>query len=164
MFKMTGYNRDLSLAIIKQHEKDSKLSQNKKYATVALCNCTVTNCFREKVIELVMNRWFDYFILFIILLNCVSLSLDSNNPDDKDKLLMKIINIGDYVFLGIFTLEMVLKIIAMGLVMRPYSYLRDPWNIVSFVLGLTLHSSIASSSFLDGFLYSFLNQECQRSE
>jgi hypothetical protein len=91
----------------------------------------VTNCFREKVIELVMNRWFDYFILFVILLNCVSLSLDSNSPADKDKLLTKVINIGDYVFLGIFTLEMVLKIIAMGLVMRPYSYLRDPWNIVS---------------------------------
>ena len=31
-FKMTGYNRDLSLAIIKQHEKDSKFSQNKDEA------------------------------------------------------------------------------------------------------------------------------------
>ena len=37
----------------------------------------------------------------------------------------------DYIFLTIFSIEMVLKIIAMGFVMRPHSYLRDPWNIVS---------------------------------
>ena len=98
---------------------------------MALCNCTVTNCFREKVIDLVINKWFDYFILVVILLNCVCLSLDSSNPDDKDTLLQRIINIFDYVFLGIFTMEMILRVIAMGFVMRPYSYLRDAWNIVS---------------------------------
>lgn len=98
---------------------------------MALCNCTVTNCFREKIIELVINKWFDYFILFVILLNCVGLSLDPNNPNDKDSKLSRIIRISDFVFLGIFTLEMILKIIAMGLVMRPYSYLRDAWNVVS---------------------------------
>jgi len=84
---------------------------------VALCNCTVTNCFREKVIDLVINKWFDYFILVVILLNCVCLSLDSSNPDDKDTLLQRIINIFDYVFLGIFTMEMILRVIAMGFVM-----------------------------------------------
>jgi hypothetical protein len=99
---------------------------------VALCNCTVTNCFREKVIDLVISKWFDYFILVVILLNCVCLSLDSSNPDDKDTLLQRIINIFDYVFLGIFTMEMILRVIAMGFVMRPYSYLRDAWNIVSY--------------------------------
>ena len=111
-----------------------------------------------------MNRWFANFILFVILLNCVSLSLGSNKPEDKEKLLLKIINISDYVFLGIFTLEMVLKIIAMGLVMRPYSYLRDPWNIVSSFLRLTLNSSTASSSSSDGFPSSSPNQEFLLSE
>jgi hypothetical protein len=128
---MAGFNRQLSLSIIKQVKSESQLQQNKKYATVSLCNCTVTNCFREKIIEIVINKWFDYFILFVILLNCVGLSLDSNEPEFKKTKLARVINIADYVFLGIFTLEMVLKIIAMGLVMRPYSYLRDAWNIVS---------------------------------
>ena len=142
---MAGFNRQLSLSIIKQVENESQLQQNKKYATVALCNCTVTNCFREKIIELVINKWFDYFILFVILLNCVGLSLDSNDPKDADSKLSRIIHLSDYVFLGIFTLEMILKIIAMGLVMRPYSYLRDAWNVVSLTLSinLKLFSSIA---------------------
>jgi hypothetical protein len=69
------------------------------------------------VIDLVINKWFDYFILVVILLNCVCLSLDSSNPDDKDTLLQRIINIFDYVFLGIFTMEMILRVIAMGFVM-----------------------------------------------
>ena len=43
----------------------------------------------------------------------------------------------DYIFLTIFSIEMLLKIIAMGFVMKPHSYLRDPWNIVSFRIILT---------------------------
>ena len=37
----------------------------------------------------------------------------------------------DFIFLAIFSVEMVLKIIALGFVLLPYTYLRDPWNIVS---------------------------------
>jgi len=43
------------------------------------------------------------------------------------------------MFLGIYTIEMVLKIIALGFFMRPFSYLRESWNILDFcvvVLGL----------------------------
>lgn len=42
-----------------------------------------------------------------------------------------IIEVLDLAFLIIFSIEMVLKIIAMGFVMEAHSYLRDPWNIVS---------------------------------
>ena len=42
-----------------------------------------------------------------------------------------IIEVLDLVFLIVFSIEMVLKIIAMGFVMEAHSYLRDPWNIVS---------------------------------
>lgn len=40
---------------------------------------TVTNPFREKVIRLVLNPWFDRFILCIIAANCVLLAM--NEPD-----------------------------------------------------------------------------------
>jgi hypothetical protein len=33
--------------------------------------------------------------------------------------------------LVIFSVETILKIIAMGFVSKPYSYLRDSWNVVS---------------------------------
>ena len=38
----------------------------------------------------------------------------------------------DMIFLILYTIEMVMKIIAMGFVTRPYSYLRDSWNILDF--------------------------------
>jgi hypothetical protein len=40
----------------------------------------------------------------------------------------------DLAFLVVYTLEGILKVIAMGFVMRSNSYLRDSWNIVSSVL------------------------------
>ena len=38
------------------------------------------------------------------------------------------------IFLVIYTMEMVFKIIAMGFVMRAHSYLRDSWNILDFLV------------------------------
>ena len=40
----------------------------------------------------------------------------------------------DFIFLNIYTFEMILKIIAMGFFMRPHSYLRDSWNILDFTV------------------------------
>jgi hypothetical protein len=39
----------------------------------------------------------------------------------------------DFAFLIIYTVEGVLKVIAMGFFMRSNSYLRDPWNLVSYI-------------------------------
>ena len=41
----------------------------------------------------------------------------------------------DYFFVGAFTLEMVLKILAHGLIVpHPTAYLRDPWNVLDGVI------------------------------
>jgi len=40
----------------------------------------------------------------------------------------------EYVFLVIFTLECIIKIIAYGFVLHPYSYLRSGWNFLDFVI------------------------------
>ena len=37
-------------------------------------------------------------------------------------------------FMGIFTVEMVTKIVAMGFVLHPDSYLRNAWNIMDFIV------------------------------
>lgn len=99
----------------------------KNYATVAMCCLSVTNPFRSAIIQLVViNPYFDYFILCIILLNCVSLALtkEVDFVTDNESII-------DNVFLIIYTMEMVLKIIAMGFVCRQHSYLRAPENLVS---------------------------------
>ena len=75
------------------------------------------------------NPWFDRFILLIILLNTLFLALDQEvdivtNYDDKI----------DLTFLIIYTVEMVLKIIALGFFMQNNSYMRDAWNILDFTV------------------------------
>ena len=79
-------------------------------------------------------------------MNCLFLAMDkgvdfvTNNSDTID-----------LVFLCIYTTEMVLKIIAMGFVMREYSYLREGWNIMDFfVVVLGWVSIIVSSDSISG--------------
>jgi hypothetical protein len=49
----------------------------KNYATVSLCCLSVTNPFRNKIIQITLvNPWFDRFILLVIVVNCVFLALD----------------------------------------------------------------------------------------
>jgi len=102
-------------------------TQQKNYATVSLCCLSVTNPFRNKIIQIVaINPWFDRLILVVIIVNCFFLAMD-NEVDFISKNSESI----DIIFLIIYTLEMMLKIVAMGFFMRAHSYLRDAWNIVS---------------------------------
>lgn len=39
-----------------------------------------------------------------------------------------------YIFLAIYTVEMVIKIIAKGFALHKYTYLRNPWNWLDFVV------------------------------
>lgn len=104
--------------------------QQKNYATVSLCCLSVTNPFRNKIIQLVaVNPWFDRFILFVIMVNCIFLALDK----EIDSITKNNVTI-DFIFLIIYTMEMILKIIAMGFFMRAHSYLRDSWNILDFMV------------------------------
>ena len=98
----------------------------------------MTHPLREKAIKIVVNPWFDRFILFVIFANSIALAIDDPNEAERNQIFVNL----DYIFLAVFSIEMVLKIIAMGFVMRPYSYLRDAWNIVSCtVASLTLSYS-----------------------
>ena len=40
----------------------------------------------------------------------------------------------EYVFLVIFTIESVIKIVAYGFVLHPYAYLRSGWNLLDFTI------------------------------
>jgi len=102
--------------------------QQKNYATVSLCCLSVTNPFRNKIIQICcVNPWFDRTVLLVIMVNCVFLALDK-----EVEMITKNMDLIDFVFLNIYTLEMIFKIIAMGFFMRAHSYLRDSWNILDF--------------------------------
>lgn len=40
----------------------------------------------------------------------------------------------EYAFLAVFTLEMMIKIVAYGFVLDQGSYLRVPWNVLDFTI------------------------------
>ena len=110
-----------------EDDEEPDAEAQKNYATVSLCCLSVTNPFRNKIIQIVsVNPLFDRFILFVIVVNCAFLALDK----EVDAVTNNIETI-DFVFLLIYTWEMTMKIIAMGFFMREHSYLRDSWNIVS---------------------------------
>lgn len=39
-----------------------------------------------------------------------------------------------YVFIGIYILEAVIKILARGFIVDEFSFLRDPWNWLDFIV------------------------------
>lgn len=80
--------------------------------------CKVTNPIRQLIIKIALHPVFDKFILLAITANCITIAIDHKTETDWA-------TICEIVFLSIFTVEMLLKVIAMGLVMQPFSYLRD---------------------------------------
>uniref|UniRef100_A0A665XDI7 Sodium channel protein n=1 Tax=Echeneis naucrates TaxID=173247 RepID=A0A665XDI7_ECHNA len=59
------------------------------------------------------------FIMFTILTNCFFMAMSDPAP---------------YTFTGIYTFESVIKILARGFCLLPFTFLRDPWNWLDFTV------------------------------
>ena len=90
-----------------------------------------TNKFRIFCMKLITNKWFDRFILIIILLSTARLIVDTFL---KGFTWVLIFDIVDAIFNIIFLLEAIFKIIAMGIVLDEGSYLRDNWNKIDIII------------------------------
>jgi hypothetical protein len=70
----------------------------------------------------------------IILFNTITLSMfdysDRNSKGQNNKL----IDIFSMCFSIVYTIEAILRIIALGFVVHKKSYLRDPWNLIDFIV------------------------------
>ncbi|KAL5266763.1 hypothetical protein ACHWQZ_G003966 [Mnemiopsis leidyi] len=93
-----------------------------------------TNPLRRFCHWIVNLRHFDNFILFIILLSCIMQMLQ--NPKDLESDNNRFIEYLEYGVTVIFCLEMILRVIDLGFVIHPGSYLRDPWNVLDAVVVL----------------------------
>jgi len=76
---------------------------------------------------------FEMFILAIIFISCIKLILDTYIPRGATTL-SDISIIFDYIFLAIFVIEAMAKIIGSGFVLDKNSYLRDGWNVLDFII------------------------------
>ena len=90
-----------------------------------------TNKFRIFCMKLITHKWFDRFILIIILLSTVRLIVDTFLKGFTWVLLFDIV---DAIFNIIFLLEAFFKIVAMGVALDEGSYLRDNWNKIDIVI------------------------------
>jgi len=72
--------------------------------------------------------------MIVILLNSVMLAMTDYSDRDNQGKLNQVINDADYVFTGIFIVEMLVKIMAMGLIFHKNAYLRDYWNWLDFIV------------------------------
>ncbi|KAH9505340.1 hypothetical protein Btru_058406 [Bulinus truncatus] len=87
-----------------------------------------TNPIRRFCHFVVNLRYFDLFIMIVICASSVALAAE--DPVYEESYKNKILNYFDYVFTGVFTIELVLKAIDLGIILHPGSYIRDLWNIL----------------------------------
>ena len=105
--------------------------------------------------KLVESKWFQNIILILIIISTVTLALETPLDDPKgDKI--RILGYIDFFMTVAFTFEAVVKIIAAGfLFCGSPSYIRDPWNILDFLIVLAaLLGAIAGSAIEISFIKS----------
>ncbi|CAH1378096.1 unnamed protein product [Tenebrio molitor] len=110
------------------------------------------NPIRKLCIDVVEWKPFEYLILLTIFANCVALAVYTPFPNSDSNVTNGILERIEYIFLVIFTVECIMKIIAYGFLMHQGAYLRNGWNLLDFtivVIGMisTALSTLTRDSF-----------------
>ncbi|XP_035282337.1 voltage-dependent L-type calcium channel subunit alpha-1C isoform X6 [Anguilla anguilla] len=109
---------------------------------------THTNKFRVLCHKIVNHNIFTNLILFFILLS--SISLAAEDPVKNDSFRNQILGYADYVFTGLFTIEIILKMTAYGAFLHKGSFCRNYFNILDLVVvSVSLISSGIQSSAIN---------------
>ncbi|KAL7391742.1 hypothetical protein ABVT39_013973 [Epinephelus coioides] len=91
-----------------------------------------TNPVRRLCHYIVSLRYFEMSILVVIAMSSIALAAEdpvwTNAPRNN------VLKYLDYAFTGVFTFEMVIKMVDLGLLLHPGSYFRDLWNILDFIV------------------------------
>lgn len=128
--------------------KRQKKSGNAVRPRRALLCLSLGNPIRSAAINLVEWKPFDVMILITIFANCAALAAYEPLPEKDSSEVNEGLEIAEYVFLAVFTLEAVLKIIAYGFLFHPGAYLRNGWNILDFVIVVVGLATILVKAFL----------------
>ncbi|XP_019623868.1 PREDICTED: voltage-dependent L-type calcium channel subunit alpha-1D-like isoform X5 [Branchiostoma belcheri] len=110
------------------------------------------NPIRRACMYIVEWKPFEYFILLAIFANCVALAVYVPYPEKDSNEANQQLETVEYLFLVIFTLEAVFKIIAYGLIAHNGAYLRNFWNILDFTIVIIGIVSIVLETYkFEGF-------------
>jgi hypothetical protein len=134
----------------------------------------VDNPLRSWCMDTCRQKWFGHASTFVIFVNCIFLCLadplsgdcsesqatfdalgnpasgkfcppDAPTPGMLPSSRNYLIQSSDIVFTVLFTIEMVIKVIAMGFVWQKNSYFRDSWNKLDFVVVVAGYISLLPS-------------------
>ncbi|OXB84277.1 UNVERIFIED_CONTAM: hypothetical protein H355_007160 [Colinus virginianus] len=99
---------------------------------------STTNPVRRACHYIVNLRYFEMCILLVIAASSIALAAEdpvlTNSDRNKRLEARQVLRYFDYVFTGVFTFEMVIKMIDQGLILQDGSYFRDLWNILDFIV------------------------------
>ncbi|KAG5673890.1 hypothetical protein PVAND_003895 [Polypedilum vanderplanki] len=93
-------------------------------ATNALWLLDPFNPIRRVAIYILVHPLFSLFIITTILTNCILMIMPSS----------PLIESTEVIFTGIYTFESGVKVMARGFILQPFTYLRDAWNWLDFIV------------------------------
>lgn len=96
--------------------------------------------------RVVFHKWFDRAGLLAIVYSSVCLALD-NPRNDPDSSLTSFLRVNDIIICVLFSVECVLKVIAVG----PVGFSKSSWNVLDVVVVIISIMSVAMSSALRSF-------------
>ncbi|KAM9210658.1 voltage-dependent T-type calcium channel subunit alpha-1H [Dugong dugon] len=93
------------------------------------------NRFRVVCQKVIAHKMFDHVVLVFIFLNCITIALE--RPDiDPGSTERVFLSVSNYIFTAIFVVEMMVKVVALGLVSGEHAYLQSSWNVLDGLLVL----------------------------
>uniref|UniRef100_A0A8C0GVI7 Voltage-dependent P/Q-type calcium channel subunit alpha n=1 Tax=Chelonoidis abingdonii TaxID=106734 RepID=A0A8C0GVI7_CHEAB len=119
----------------KKEEEDGEQEENGPKPMVPYSSMFIlstTNPFRRLCHYIVNLRYFEMCILIVIAMS--SIALAAEDPVQPNATRNNVLRYFDYVFTGVFTFEMVIKMVDLGLVLHQGAYFRDLWNILDFIV------------------------------
>ncbi|XP_077390702.1 voltage-dependent R-type calcium channel subunit alpha-1E isoform X2 [Festucalex cinctus] len=141
--EMPDMEASLELSTITVNSKDPEASKSEEAEDIKAVN-TVTpdsmfifkpdNPVRRACHYVVNLRYFEMSILLVIAASSIALAAEDPVAATSDW--NKVLRYFDYVFTGVFTFEMIIKMIDQGLILHDGSYFRDLWNILDFIVVL----------------------------
>uniref|UniRef100_A0A8C6TWL1 Voltage-dependent P/Q-type calcium channel subunit alpha-1A n=1 Tax=Neogobius melanostomus TaxID=47308 RepID=A0A8C6TWL1_9GOBI len=93
---------------------------------------STTNPFRKCCHYILTLKYFEFSILSVIAMS--SIALAAEDPVWPESPRNNVLRYFDYVFTGVFTFEMLIKMVVLGLFLHQGSYFRDLWNILDFIV------------------------------
>ncbi|XP_067331062.1 voltage-dependent R-type calcium channel subunit alpha-1E isoform X3 [Channa argus] len=135
---LTVNSKELDSYQSEQQERDEETEEEeppippKPVAPDSMFIFKASNPIRRICHYVVTLRYFEMTILLVIVASSIALAAEDPVCTNSER--NKVLRYFDYVFTGVFTFEMIIKMIDQGLILHDGSYFRDMWNLLDFIV------------------------------